>query len=153
MNEFENRFRLHSRNTVISDHASLAGQTIINVMLEECYKITRKMIMQEPEIDQNLFYIKEELEQALTELDMILLTTLKDKSVDLNHLESLQNTLDTIDSQQKDGKFFDENGNIPKGQAYIRFILEASYDRVNDILVNLEMEDGEEQYPESLKEL
>lgn len=153
LNDFENKFRVDGRYILTSDQTSLAGQAVINGMLEECYKMTRKMIVQEPEIDQSLMELKEELDLALTELDMILSLSEKDKSIDLNQLESLQETLDAIDSKQKDSKFLDENGNTPKGQAAIRFLLEAAYDRVNDILLNLESSYKEGEYPESLKDL
>jgi hypothetical protein len=131
----------------------LGGQAVINGMLAECYKMSRSMILQEPEIDPSMMELKESLVHVLTELDMILSISESDKSIDMHRLEVLQNTLDSIDSQQKDGKFLDENGNPPEGQAYIRFLLEASYDRVNDILLSLESDKIEKGAHDSIKEL
>ena len=131
----------------------LEGQAVINGILEECYKISRSMILQEPEVDQSLMELKEKLIHAFTELDMILCLSESDKYIDLVRIEALQNTLDWIDSQQKDGKFLDENGNPPKGQAYLRSLLEASYDRVNDILLNLESNQKDVETLDSIKDL
>lgn len=121
--------------------------------MEECYKMTRKLILEQPEIDQSLFELKEKIDQVLTELDMILSKWEFEKAIDSAHLQSLQEILDSLDSQQKDSKFLDECGNAPKGQAYIRHLLETAYDRVNEILLNLESNQEDGDHYEALKDL
>lgn len=150
MNEFENKFREDGRYIINPDQT---GHAVINGMLEECYKMTRNLNLREPEIDESLIPIKEKLEYALAELEMIHSVSETDKSIDFDHLKSLQENLDLIDSQQMDGKFLDKNGNPPKGQEYIKYLLEASYDKVNDILLNLESDQKEGEHYESLKDL
>jgi hypothetical protein len=69
--------------------------------------------------------------------------------LDINPYELLQyqEELDHIDSLAKNGKFYDERGGIPRGQAQIRLLIEQAYDMVNECLSYMEAKEEKHADP------
>jgi len=59
-------------------------------------------------------------------------------SYDASDVAGFQDRLNAIDSKRVDGKFFDANGNVFRGQGMLTTIMEKSYRITHQLLVRLE---------------
>ena len=118
------------------------GQAVVTTLMNRCYKLAHHLLLEEPDVDPSLALFHRQLQHIVSEL--MLIRGAPDVGLKINpyELSQLQEELDQIDSQQKDGKFVDDAGNVLPGQAKIRDLLEHAYDLVNDCLVAMEDEEG-----------
>ena len=130
---------------VSNDHEILPGQGEVINLLEECFQDVQSLLEQcededndsnpMPLLYQELTDIKSNL-QDLSSVINFTTTSIKPIEIDLIHL---QVQLGTIDSKRVDGKFIDQFGNIPKGQAILHSLLAKCYKLVSTVQNKLEM--------------
>lgn len=115
------------------------GQAMLNSMMEKSYRLARLLNVEAEEmhgVDSKLRDLHVRLlgvHKALT--DMINGTN---KHVTLEAIQMQQRELAEISSLEKDGKFFDESGQIPRGQATITKLLATCYRLAHHLLVKLD---------------
>jgi hypothetical protein len=101
---------------IAHDGSVPAGQAELMESLEQCYQIIREMEVGIPAIERELNDIK----KSLLKLEHTALPS-------HNDLQPLQERLQQIESQRGDGKFLDDNGAIPAGQAKLVDLLEECH--------------------------
>ncbi|KXS13445.1 hypothetical protein M427DRAFT_367010 [Gonapodya prolifera JEL478] len=126
----------HSQNS----YSILGGQAVLRSLLERCYRLVRLCIEESTPVARSLVPIRNRL-LALH----LTLRGIKEGAKQLGggggdpvEVKAVQERLREIESFSRDGKFVDERGNIPDGQAELRILLEESYALAHSLLVKSE---------------
>ncbi|RUP45807.1 hypothetical protein BC936DRAFT_147705 [Jimgerdemannia flammicorona] len=109
-----------------------AGQALVIGLLEQCFDDAHDLIASKDEISPSLLPIYARLQEIKASLERLSLThrwTLRETD-----LFAYQMQLQEIDAMRKDGKFYDEEGEAPEGQAMLNFLLHRSYRLVYKLL-------------------
>lgn len=119
----------------------LSGQAVCFGLLNECYKLVRRMVNRQAEVDPVLVPIQNELVKVVDRLEEMVKEAEIEHQLDQNELIAKQQIIDGIDSQRQDGKFVDTDGKVPEGQATLHEQLNRGYDMIHECLVYLSMQD------------
>ncbi|KAI9254044.1 hypothetical protein BY458DRAFT_558957 [Sporodiniella umbellata] len=100
------------------------GQTVLNFLLHKCYRIIFELLNETIPVSESLTPVYNQL----TSVRQCLLAV-KDtgSSCSPEELYPYQMKLSSIDTMRIDGKFYDDQGNIPEGQGLCVDILEECY--------------------------
>ncbi|KAJ3283004.1 hypothetical protein HDU76_008544 [Blyttiomyces sp. JEL0837] len=120
------------------------GQAVIANLLARCYRLVRKIQEAEPTVSPKLFPIELRLENVVTALRAFKMAIQAGAVVEPIELRLLQEHVDSIDSARIDGKFVDEDGNIPEGQSILHDLLNEAYDLIHDCITEIEAQQGSE---------
>ena len=111
------------------------GQAMCNHLLNKCYVTIRKIIETMPELDDALQERHLKLKDVADRLKLLKHLLENGSKIEPIELALHQDALKEIDSTQVDGKFLDEQGNIPQGQAILHEQLEECFDLIHDCVV------------------
>jgi hypothetical protein len=98
-------------------------------------------------VDPCLQKYKSQLENLIDELMMLRHAPELGLRLNPYELQQFQEQLNLIESFEQDGKFLDSTGNIPKGQAELRFLIERAHDLVNECLLMIEGQERDHKDP------
>ncbi|ORX90418.1 hypothetical protein K493DRAFT_317986 [Basidiobolus meristosporus CBS 931.73] len=116
--------------------AVLTGQAQVVGLLERCYDMIHDIQASNEIVAESLKPIHERLEDIKIQLQKLVLThrwTLRETD-----LWAYQIQLNEIDALRQDGYFYDEEKNIPEGQAVLNFLLQKCYRLVYHLLSSSE---------------
>ncbi len=110
-----------------------AGQAVLHFLLHKCYRLIYKLQVQIEPVAESLLHIHKQL---LT-LQKCLLQLVK-WNVQMEHEELIpyQMKLTSIVTLQKDGKFYDADGEIPEGQAILFSLIENCHELLDALRSN-----------------
>ncbi|CAG8627653.1 24817_t:CDS:2 [Cetraspora pellucida] len=94
-----------------------SGQAQVIGLLEECYEDAHELIASQNNVAEFLRPLYDRLIDLKSQLERLVLT--HRWSLRETDLWSYQLQLTKIDSMRKDGKFYDDEGNVPEGQAIL----------------------------------
>ncbi|CAG8689894.1 22628_t:CDS:2, partial [Dentiscutata erythropus] len=119
-----------------SDGSIPPGQAQVIGLLEECYEDAHELIASQNNVAEFLRPFYDRLIDLKSQLERLVLT--HRWSLRETDLWSYQLQLAKIDSMRKDGKFYDDEGNIPEGQATLLYLLHKCYRLVYKLLSSSE---------------
>ncbi|KAI8912696.1 hypothetical protein EDD86DRAFT_178912, partial [Gorgonomyces haynaldii] len=107
-----------------------SGQAVLHFLLSKCYRLVYKIQIENEAVDDDLMPVYNQLLTLSKCLDELLNWSLK-----LNDTELLpyQMKLSLIDQQRVDGKFVNEKGEVPQGQAILHDLLQKCYDGLGQL--------------------
>ncbi|PVU91571.1 hypothetical protein BB559_004068 [Furculomyces boomerangus] len=113
----------------------LPGQTqgVLNFLLHKCYSILYKLMSSSEPIAESLLPIHNQLRtlrRCLVEIKKY------GGPLSAREIYPYQMKLFSIDSLRVDGKFLDDDGNIPEGQGIIMSLLSECYDLMHELISN-----------------
>ncbi len=115
------------------------GQSVLLYLIRRCYSLICKLLESSEPVSEALMPVYNQLmtvRRILTDLKRSeSLTTSKD-------LYPYQFNLMQLDNRRVDGKFLDDDGSIPIGQATVNAILAECFDICQDLKVELELKDS-----------
>ncbi|KAI8341273.1 hypothetical protein BC941DRAFT_203851 [Chlamydoabsidia padenii] len=107
------------------------GQALINFLLRGCYRLITKMLSENVPVSEAIMPIHNQL----STVRRCLLEVIKwGKPDSARELYPYQLKLASIDNMRKNGIFYDEEGNIPEGQAICIALLNECYDMLHDLM-------------------
>ncbi|CAG8816604.1 46540_t:CDS:2 [Gigaspora margarita] len=119
-----------------SDGSIPSGQGQVIGLLEECYEDAHELIACQNNVAEFLRPLYDRLIDLKSQLERLVLT--HRWSLRETDLWSYQSQLTKIDNMRKDGKFYDDEGNIPEGQATLLYLLHKCYRLVYKLLSSSE---------------
>ncbi|CAG8559406.1 17518_t:CDS:2, partial [Gigaspora rosea] len=119
-----------------SDGSIPSGQAHVIGLLEECYEDAHELIACQNNVAEFLKPLYDRLIDLKSQLERLVLT--HRWSLRETDLWSYQLQLTKIDNMRKDGKFYDDEGNIPEGQATLLYLLHKCYRLVYKLLSSSE---------------
>ncbi|CAB4477490.1 uncharacterized protein OCT59_013155 [Rhizophagus irregularis] len=112
------------------------GQAQVIGLLEECYEDAHEIIASQNNVSETLKPIYDRLIELKASLERLALThRWTSRETDL---WTYQLQLSEIDNMRKDGKFYDDEGNVPEGQTVLLYLLHKCYRLVYKILSSSE---------------
>ncbi|CAG8451163.1 813_t:CDS:2 [Cetraspora pellucida] len=121
----------------LSSNGSIpSGQAQVIGLLEECYEDAHELIASQNNVAEFLRPLYDRLIDLKSQLERLVLT--HRWSLRETDLWSYQLQLTKIDSMRKDGKFYDDEGNVPEGQATLLYLLHKCYRLIYKILSSSE---------------
>ncbi|KAI8374443.1 uncharacterized protein BYT42DRAFT_576373 [Radiomyces spectabilis] len=111
------------------------GQALINFLLRGCYRLMSKMLSENVPVAEALMPVHNQLStlrRCLVEV------TKWGKPDSARDLYPYQMKLASIDNMRINGVFYDEEGNIPEGQAICIALLNECYDIIHDLIAALD---------------
>jgi len=113
-----------------------SGQAQVIGLLEECYEDAHEIIASQDNVAGTLKPIYDRLVELKASLERLTLThRWTSRETDL---WTYQLQLSEIDNMRKDGKFYDDEGNVPEGQTVLLYLLHKCYRLVYKILSSSE---------------
>ncbi|GBC07720.1 hypothetical protein RclHR1_07650007 [Rhizophagus clarus] len=113
-----------------------SGQAQVIGLLEECYEDAHEIIASQNNVAGTLKPIYDRLVELKASLERLTLThRWTSRETDL---WTYQLQLSEIDNMRKDGKFYDDEGNVPEGQTVLLYLLHKCYRLVYKILSSSE---------------
>ncbi|KAK9474638.1 uncharacterized protein V1510DRAFT_411560 [Dipodascopsis tothii] len=112
------------------------GQSVLNGLLDDCHNLLSDFQARGDLVAPALRSIYEQLAEMRAQLDNLMLThrwTLRETD-----LYNYQNRLQAIDDMRVNGVFLDEDGNVPKGQKILLYLLRRNYALIYRLLVSSE---------------
>ncbi|KAJ3300699.1 hypothetical protein HK104_007600 [Borealophlyctis nickersoniae] len=121
------------------DETVLSGQAAVISLMEECYDDVHELLAARDAIGGNnpLRPIYEQLIRIKARLERMVLT-IRWTMGRGEKLVAIQRELGDIDNLRVDGKFLDEQGNVPEGQAILHFLLHKCYRMVYKLVSTAE---------------
>lgn len=116
------------------------GQALINFLLRGCYRLITKMLSENVPVSEAIMPIYNQLS---TVRRCLIEVTKWGKPDSARDLYPYQLKLASIDNIRRDGIFYDEEGNIPEGQAICISILNECYDLLHELLAAVENDKSE----------
>ncbi|CAO3630719.1 unnamed protein product [Cunninghamella blakesleeana] len=116
------------------------GQALINFLLRGCYRLITKMLSENVPVSEAIMPIYNQLS---TVRRCLIEVTKWGKPDSARDLYPYQLKLASIDNMRRDGIFYDEEGNIPEGQAICISILNECYDLLHELLAAVESDKPE----------
>ncbi|KAL0075016.1 hypothetical protein J3Q64DRAFT_1384370 [Phycomyces blakesleeanus] len=111
------------------------GQVLINFLLRGCYRLMSKMLSENVPVAEALMPVHNQL----STLRRCLVEVRKwGKPDSPRELYPYQMKLNSIDKLRQDGVFYDEEGNIPEGQAICIALLNECYDILHELLSSID---------------
>ncbi|KAI8089640.1 uncharacterized protein BX664DRAFT_333539 [Halteromyces radiatus] len=114
------------------------GQALINFLLRGCYRLITKMLSENVPVSEAIMPIHNQLS---TVRRCLLEVTKWGKPDSARDLYPYQLKLASIDNMRQNGIFYDDEGNIPEGQAICIALLNECYDILHDLMAAVD--DGE----------
>ncbi|CAO3586390.1 unnamed protein product [Absidia cylindrospora] len=114
------------------------GQALINFLLRGCYRLITKMLSENVPVSEAIMPIHNQLSTVRRCLLEVIKWGKPDSARDLY---PYQLKLASIDNMRQNGIFYDEEGNIPEGQAICIALLNECYDMLHDLMAAVD--DGE----------
>ncbi|ORZ16425.1 hypothetical protein BCR42DRAFT_392387 [Absidia repens] len=114
------------------------GQALINFLLRGCYRLITKMLSENVPVSEAIMPIHNQLSTVRRCLLEVIKWGKPDSARDLY---PYQLKLASIDNLRQNGIFYDEEGNIPEGQAICIALLNECYDMLHDLMAAVD--DGE----------
>ncbi|KAF7725868.1 hypothetical protein EC973_009200 [Apophysomyces ossiformis] len=111
------------------------GQALINFLLRGCYRLMSKMLSENVPVSEALMPIHNQLS---TVRRCLLEVTKWGKPDSARDLYPYQMKLASIENMRVNGIFYDDEGNIPEGQAICTALLNECYDILHDIVATIE---------------
>ncbi|CAO3703018.1 unnamed protein product [Rhizopus stolonifer] len=100
------------------------GQTVLDFLLHKCYRVIFELLNESTPVSESLIPVYNQL----TSVRQCLLAVKNTGSpCSPEELYPYQMKLSSIDTLRKDGKFYDDRGNIPEGQGLCVEVLEECY--------------------------
>ena len=125
--------RFPSSNGATGDNVK--GQTILLYLLRRCYAIIYKLLESSEPVSEAL----QPLYNQLSTVRRCLIELQKMGGVDTPlELYPYQMKLASLDNMRKDGKFYDDDGNIPEGQGILNALLANCYDILHELKIQAE---------------
>lgn len=112
------------------------GQAILTNVIEHCHNLAEELTANRHEVDDGLRPIYETLLDIRSQLERLNVThrwTLRETD-----LHTFQTQLQGIDDKRVNGKFCDEQGNVPEGQWVLLYLLRKSYAMIYGLLLSSE---------------
>ncbi|KAK9476756.1 hypothetical protein V1514DRAFT_359149 [Lipomyces japonicus] len=112
------------------------GQEVLNGLLQDCHDVLNDFIAREDLVAPSLRPIYDQLSEMKAQLDNLMLThrwTLRETD-----LYNYQQKLQAIDDIRVNGVFVDEQGNAPRGQTILLYLLRRCYALIYRLLVSSE---------------
>ncbi|KAI8907363.1 hypothetical protein EDD86DRAFT_53779 [Gorgonomyces haynaldii] len=128
------------------------GQAMCMSLLNRCYKLVHEIVVELPELDDSLLQTYIKLKEANVQLRSMLEMVYDGIDIFPLHLREIQDQVNAIESTLKDGKFTDEQGNVPQGQAMLHEQLEQAYDSIH-LLLEYQEQPGEQEWSKDMREL
>ncbi|KAL2917420.1 hypothetical protein HK105_203085 [Polyrhizophydium stewartii] len=129
-----------------------SGQAMCVNLMQRCYKLVQKISESESIVDPSLITINNKLEDIISNLSSIRDSAQAGFPIDTIELHTYQQQLQAIDSMRRDGKFLNDKGEVPEGQAALHDLLEWAFDLVHECIVEQEAQMGEDSALEGLTE-
>ncbi|KAI7854656.1 hypothetical protein BDC45DRAFT_507812 [Circinella umbellata] len=107
------------------------GQTVINFLLRGCYRLITKMLGENVPVAEALMPVHNQLSTVRRCLIEVTKCGRPDSPRDLY---PYQMKLASIDNMRVNGIFYDEDNNIPEGQAICTALLNECYDILHDLI-------------------
>ncbi|KAI9278642.1 hypothetical protein BDA99DRAFT_492737 [Phascolomyces articulosus] len=107
------------------------GQTVINFLLRGCYRLITKMLSENVPVAEALMPVHNQLSTVRRCLVEVTKCGKPDSPRDLY---PYQMKLASIDNMRVNGIFYDEDNNIPEGQAICTALLNECYDILHDLI-------------------
>ncbi|KAG2223104.1 hypothetical protein INT45_008952 [Circinella minor] len=107
------------------------GQTVINFLLRGCYRLITKMLSENVPVAEALMPVHNQLS---TVRRCLIEVTKCGKPDSPRDLYPYQMKLASIDNMRVNGIFYDEDNNIPEGQAICTALLNECYDILHDLI-------------------
>ncbi|SAL97413.1 hypothetical protein [Absidia glauca] len=111
------------------------GQALINFLLRGCYRLITKMLSENVPVSEAIMPIHNQLSTVRRCLLEVMKWGKPDSARDLY---PYQLKLASIDNMRQNGIFYDEDGNIPEGQAICVALLNECYDMLHDLMAALD---------------
>ncbi|ORZ02890.1 hypothetical protein BCR43DRAFT_449963 [Syncephalastrum racemosum] len=111
------------------------GQALINFLLRGCYRLITKMLSENVPVAEALMPIHNQLS---TVRRCLVEVTKWGKPDSARDLYPYQMKLASIDNMRVNGIFYDEDGNIPEGQAICTALLNECYDILHDLMATID---------------
>ncbi|KAI9314940.1 hypothetical protein BX666DRAFT_1862006, partial [Dichotomocladium elegans] len=111
------------------------GQTVINFLLRGCYRLITKMLSENVPVAEALMPIHNQLSTVRRCLVEVQKCGRPDSA---RELYPYQMKLASIDNMRINGIFYDEDNNIPEGQAICTALLNECYDILHDLMAAIE---------------
>ncbi|KAI9302377.1 hypothetical protein BJ944DRAFT_121100 [Cunninghamella echinulata] len=111
------------------------GQALINFLLRGCYRLITKMLSENVPVSEAIMPIHNQLS---TVRRCLVEVTKWGKPDSARDLYPYQLKLASIDNMRRDGIFYDDEGNIPEGQAICISILNECYDILHELLAAID---------------
>ncbi|KAI8071275.1 hypothetical protein BC940DRAFT_294039 [Gongronella butleri] len=111
------------------------GQALINFLLRGCYRLITKMLSENVPVSEAIMPIYNQLS---TVRRCLLEVTKYGRPDSARDLYPYQLKLASIDNMRKNGIFYDEDGNIPEGQAMCVALLNECYDMLHDLIATVD---------------
>ncbi|KAG0180392.1 hypothetical protein DFQ28_001198 [Apophysomyces sp. BC1034] len=111
------------------------GQALINFLLRGCYRLMSKMLSENVPVSEALMPVHNQLS---TVRRCLVEVTKWGKPDSARDLYPYQMKLASIDNMRVNGIFYDDEGNIPEGQAICTALLNECYDILHDFMATIE---------------
>ncbi|ORX46307.1 hypothetical protein DM01DRAFT_1339626 [Hesseltinella vesiculosa] len=111
------------------------GQALINFLLRGCYRLITKMLSENVPVSEAIMPIYNQLSTVRRCLVEVTKYGRPDSARDLY---PYQLKLASIDNMRINGVFYDEDGNIPEGQAMCVALLNECYDMLHDLIATVD---------------
>ncbi|KAI8336654.1 hypothetical protein BC941DRAFT_427674 [Chlamydoabsidia padenii] len=111
------------------------GQALINFLLRGCYRLITKMLSENVPVSEAIMPIHNQLSTVRRCLLEVMKWGKPDSARDLY---PYQLKLASIDNMRQNGIFYDDEGNIPEGQAICVALLNECYDMLHDLMATLD---------------
>ncbi|KAI9594194.1 hypothetical protein BDF19DRAFT_466693 [Syncephalis fuscata] len=115
---------------VNSDGEIIAGQSVLHYLLQRCYRLLNMLYSASEPIANSLVPIHNQL---LTVRRFLIEIHKLEGAPSESELFPLQMKLAQIDNIRVNGKFVEEDGTIPEGQAIVMSLLNECYDRLFEL--------------------
>ncbi|KAI9202752.1 uncharacterized protein BJ171DRAFT_513124 [Polychytrium aggregatum] len=137
LNEIDS-FRINGAFVSSTDGSIPSGQAHVTTLLENCFEDCHELLAQRDEVtgDNPLRSVYEKLIQIKARLEDLVLV--RRWTIRPEDLVPLQMELGQIDNLRVDGKFLDEHGNIPEGQAILHFLIHKCYRLIQKLQMSSE---------------
>ncbi|KAI8907362.1 hypothetical protein EDD86DRAFT_54160 [Gorgonomyces haynaldii] len=129
------------------------GQAAVVSLLHRCYKKIHELVEEEPDVDMSLLSVYTQLDDINKQLKSVF-EIAQETNLDNRKLKMLRSQLHDIESKMQDGKFLNEAGSVPPGQAILVDLLQENYDLVHCCTMMAEeaMDQAQQDKLEKLKE-
>ncbi|KAI7866318.1 hypothetical protein BDF14DRAFT_1882633 [Spinellus fusiger] len=118
------------------------GQTLINFLLRGCYRLMSKMLSENVPVAEALMPVHNQLSTLRRCLVEVRKWGKPDSPRDLY---PYQMKLSSIDSLRVDGIFYDDEGDVPEGQAICIALLSECYDILHELLSSIDENSSDEE--------